>query len=891
MDQPTLKRRDFLKVTAAGGIAATLGGTLKPGLTQAQPAQDAAPATKIVKTQCRGCISNCGVFAHVRNGRVIKLEGNPEYPLSKGAMCAKGLSGIQALYHPNRIKYPMKRIGERGDNKWQRISWDEALDTIAKKLMDTREKYGAEAVLGSTGGGGNPNFLSVARFCDVFGSPNWFEPGAAQCYMPRQLAYMMMYGGGPTGNPSIADSNCLELYYPDETPVKTLVLWGTGPSYSTPPCGGQAMVELRARGVKTIVIDPRLTPDAAKADIWLPIRPGTDVALMSAWIKYIIEKKRYDTDFVLKWTNLPFLVDTKTKMFLRESDLTAGGSKDTYVVWDRKTKSAKALPYPYDDNLDPEQFGTFTVNGVACKTGFQLLKERVESFTIEKAAEICWLDAKKIEEAINLYAKSTPSGIIIGVATDHNPNSTQSAMGSATLDLMMGNVEKPGALLQRFSDGAVGDLRSTPLKKFLPEAQLKKRLGGIEHKGLLRWWTGQPAEILKAMQTGKPYPIKVWLDRSGNKLAMVPQPEKWVEAMKNLDLIVHVFLYPTSFSAYADILLPATEWLETDFLVNGMNKLFVRQAVTHLWETMNETAFWAELAKRCAKLGHEGCKKAFDPKETAPELPYYETYEQQLDAWTAFVGMPWKEFVQKSPVEFCAFDKWKVYYVYKEIDPKTGKPKGFGTPSKKCEVYLESMITLARTGEPMTTYPLPPASKDYDPLLYYMEPHENPKAEIGKTYPLVMTNGRLPMYHHGTLRNIPWLREIYPVPELWVHPDTAKTYGVAHRDWVFVESQRGRIQARARVTQGMAPGVVYMERFWNPETLGTPTQGWKEMNVNVLSKGDAPFNDVCGTHTLRGYQVKISKADGPPPGVWYEPEQFAAWLPQPSETTKPVEVR
>jgi anaerobic selenocysteine-containing dehydrogenase len=140
--------------------------------------------TRYVKTACRACIANCGVIAHVREGRVVKLEGNPEDPMSKGRMCAKGLAGIQALYNPNRIKYPMKRIGPRGSGQWERISWDEALDIIARKLMETREKYGAEAVFCSTGGGGNPEIWSIARFCNIFGTPNWFEPGCAQCYLP-----------------------------------------------------------------------------------------------------------------------------------------------------------------------------------------------------------------------------------------------------------------------------------------------------------------------------------------------------------------------------------------------------------------------------------------------------------------------------------------------------------------------------------------------------------------------------------------------------------------------------------------------------------------------------------------------------------------------------------
>ena len=96
-----------------------------------------------VKTCCRACIANCGVIATVKNGRVVKLEGNPEDRMSKGRMCAKGLSGIQALYHPNRNKYPMMRVGKRGANKWRRISWEKAIDIIARKLVETKQKYGS----------------------------------------------------------------------------------------------------------------------------------------------------------------------------------------------------------------------------------------------------------------------------------------------------------------------------------------------------------------------------------------------------------------------------------------------------------------------------------------------------------------------------------------------------------------------------------------------------------------------------------------------------------------------------------------------------------------------------------------------------------------------------
>jgi len=250
--------------------------------------------------------------------------------------------------------------------------------------------------------------------------------------------------------------------------------------------------------------------------------------------------------------------------------------------------------------------------------------------------------------------------------------------------------------------------------------------------------------------------------------------------------------------------------------------------------------------------------------------------------------MTWKDLLAHNPVEYMPYDKWNQYYVYKKIDPKTGLPQGFRTPTKKLELYGDVFIELGRTGKPYALQKLPPVKQDYDPLPYYLEPAESPTGEIAKKYPLVLTSGRIPMYHHGTLRNIPYLREIYPVPETWLNPITAKQYGVQTGDWVWVESLRGRIRGKVRVTEGVGPNIVWMERFWFPETLNTKTGGWQESNVNVLTKNDAPFNDMVGTYTLRGFQVQISKADGAPEGIWQKPQDFKPWMPEPSDTTPNV---
>lgn len=889
MDLSRLSRRSFLKTTAAAGTTAALTGGLIPASEAAAAAKAPAAAldkTEIVKTSCRACIHDCAILAHVRNGRIVKIEGNPESQMNQGAVCAKGLSAIHAVYHPNRNKYPLIRVGKRGENKWKRISWKEAIDIIAKKCCEVTDKYGAESILVTTGGGGNPCFAGIRRLANALGTPNFMEPGCAQCYLPRVVTFNLQYGGPAT---SIADENALEIYNPN-TEMKNIVLWGANASYSCPAGGGRALAELRAKGVKTVSIDPRFVPDAAKADVWLPIRPGTDVAMMLAWMRYIIANDLYDKDFCLKWTNLPHLVDPDTGMCLRAKDFFGEGGQYDRVIWDAKTNEPKLLPYPWDDKLEPVLDGEFEWKGKRYATGFRLLKNRVEPWTLEKAAKVCWVEVESLEEAIKIYAEG-PGGLVLGVATDQIENSAQAAQGAVILNALMGYVEKPGTLMQRNPIGDVlnqGRYPVNPAPKLLPKGQLKKRLGGAEHKGLYMWDAAQPAAVLEAMAHGKPYPIKVWLERSGNKLTALPEPQKWADASKNVDLIVHLFMYPTSFSHYADILLPSTEWLETNTLVNHLNKVFARQAVTHTWETVDESLAWSRLVIRCAELGHKNAQRACDPEFMGVDLPYWKTMEEMLDARLKTAGLTWKTMLEKdNPHQFMTYEEWNQYYVYLQKD-KDGLPRGFKTSSRRIDVYGDCYITLAQTGKPYARdIDVPPASKNYDPLPYYLEPHENPNNKIGKAFPLVMTNGRIPFYHHGTLRNSAYLREKYPVPEVWVNPVDAEKYGVKHDEWIWVESLRGKIRGMARVTEGIPVGVVYMERFWTPETLNSKDEGWKSVNVQVLAKADPPYNDIFGTHTLRGFQVKIYPApEGAPEGVFTKPEQFKIWMPQPTDRTK-----
>jgi len=247
----------------------------------------------LLKSTCKMDHSGCGVLVHVKEGRVTRVEGNPQCPINRGTMCAKGLASIQQTYHPNRLLHPLKRVGEKGDGKWKRISWDEALDTITQKLNDIKKEYGAEAVCFGKGTGRNEKFL-LYRLANLFGTPNFLDP-AYICYLPRVHATQITCGG-----PSEWDKVVVPDY--DQSP-KCVVLWGSqiGVTNVDGMCGVKFMKAWN-RGAKLIVVDPRFTSFASKADLWLQIRPGTDAALALGMLNVIIQKGLYDKEFVNNWT-------------------------------------------------------------------------------------------------------------------------------------------------------------------------------------------------------------------------------------------------------------------------------------------------------------------------------------------------------------------------------------------------------------------------------------------------------------------------------------------------------------------------------------------------------------------------------------------------------------
>lgn len=281
---PILSRRRFLKIsTGAAGLAATAGawgpdwGEL---LARPRPGDE----IRTVPTFCDVCFWKCGALAYTRNGKLWKIEGNPEDPLSRGRLCPRGTGGIGAHFDPDRLKAPLIRRRNRGQEEWAEVTWDEALGFIAEKLEAIKAEHGPEAVALFSHGIGGSFFKHTLK---AFGTPNVAAPSYAQCRGPRDVGFNLTFGEG-VGSPErtdIANARCL-------------VLIGSHLGENMHNTQVQEFAQAVGSGASIIVVDPRFSVAAGKAKHYLPIKPGTDLALLLAWMHVLVEEELYDREYV-----------------------------------------------------------------------------------------------------------------------------------------------------------------------------------------------------------------------------------------------------------------------------------------------------------------------------------------------------------------------------------------------------------------------------------------------------------------------------------------------------------------------------------------------------------------------------------------------------------------
>jgi thiosulfate reductase / polysulfide reductase chain A len=278
-----LSRRRFLKISA-GSLAAL--GAARGGISAASQRATAAAekGERRVATFCDICFWKCGAIATVQDGKLRKIEGNPLDPLSRGRLCPRGSGGIGAHFDRDRLRSPLIRVSGRGEEKWQEVTWEEALDHIATRMKKIAAEHGPESVaLFSHGIGGN--FLK--HTLKAFGSPNAAAPSFAQCRGPRDTGFELTFGDG-LGSPERTDIEN----------TRCLVLIGSHLGENMHNTQVQEFARAVHKGATVIVADPRFSVAAGKAKHYLPIKPGTDLALLLAWMHTLVQEKLYDADYV-----------------------------------------------------------------------------------------------------------------------------------------------------------------------------------------------------------------------------------------------------------------------------------------------------------------------------------------------------------------------------------------------------------------------------------------------------------------------------------------------------------------------------------------------------------------------------------------------------------------
>ena len=248
------------------------------------------------RNACQVCYCDCGMLTYMKEGRVIKVEGDPENIHNRGVLCAQGRSARQMLYAPDRLKYPMKKVVKGDKVEFERVSWDDAIDFIADKLQMIREKYGPQS-LAIVKGPVRPMLEQIfQRFANVYGTPN-YSGNWSYCVGPKVLGYKYTYGTTPHGAPFMPWS--------DFRNSKFIMLFGTNPAITfihRYPRIMSDILDAKEKGAKLVVVDPRYTETASKADVYLPIKPGTDSAFILAMIRIIINEGLHDAEFVSKCT-------------------------------------------------------------------------------------------------------------------------------------------------------------------------------------------------------------------------------------------------------------------------------------------------------------------------------------------------------------------------------------------------------------------------------------------------------------------------------------------------------------------------------------------------------------------------------------------------------------
>ncbi len=714
----------------------------------------------------------------MKHGKILRIEtDNDEEPQLRA--CVRGRAYRQRVYSDERLKYPLRRVGERGEGIFERISWEEALDEISTNMKEIKKNYGNSAILLVPGGGNQGMLHGVTPhglMLNQFGG--YTRMWGAPSYEGALFASMATYGTMMTGN---AREDLLNS--------KLIIMWGWNPANTVWDPGTSLMIsKAREKGIKIISIDPIFTDSTAVfANDWIPIRPGTDTAMLIAMAYVIISEEKHNQAFIEKFTI----------GFDKYKDYVLG-------IHDGQPK------------------------------------------TPEWAEKITKVPAKVITNLAREYAETKPAALIAGWGPARTMFGEQYSRAANVLCAITGNIGIKGGYASGFmrayysreriiSGGKkkVGPIKPEAEKPRKPRAQdnpvdfgalprgdaLYKLKGGTNPANTRIHWNDYYNAILEGRKGGYPADIKMAYIVATNRLNQYGDVNKGVKALKTLDFIVTFDQFMTPTAQLADIVIPVNTFMErNDVAVPWLGSpyyIYLNKAIDSLYESKSDLEICKELSK---KLGIE---------QSLLSLPE----DQILRLLTA----PRKEIKSYKKMKRDGYYKVKVeepFIAFKsQIEDPENNP--FPTLSGKIEIYCEH---IAEKNNPL----MPPIPK----YLSHDDHYDSPKAE---KYPLQLLTPHNKRRTHSTLEKIPWLEEVEP-HTVWINPIDASMRSINNGDLVDVFNERGRTRLPAKIIERIIPGAVciYQGSWYNPNKDGVDLGGC----ANILTQdgyspgGSFPLNST-----------------------------------------------
>jgi molybdopterin-containing oxidoreductase family molybdopterin binding subunit len=637
----------------------------------------------------------------------------------------------------------MKRVGERGEGKFERISWEEAFDIIADRFKRIAAKYGWKSigwVLGGPGAGTTKfgAYLRIASLTQSTRVSSWGYgdaglPCGSRVIFGSHLPYIYLFG-------KFWQRNWPEL----------LIIWGTNPAETAPLQTMRKVMDSKENGSIVVVIDSRFTVTASKADEYLGLKPGTDSALALGLMHVIFQKSLHNKEFIQEHTNGPYLVRNDTGKFLLGKDIGARKAK-AYIIWDQDLKSPKIIRR---SNFSSSSItGTYEVNGIECKPAFQLLMDLANEYPPEKAADTTGVEADLIVRLAEKIGTSKTATFFTYLGFTRTYHGDISLRGLATVASVTGHVATS------FSSGRLpAILNWDPFLKAIPDKPSFHRIGILN--------------LYDAVISGNPYPIKALWFAFINFLNQCVDCNKIInEFFPKLDFIVQTELFMTPTARYADLLLPVCSFLEfSDFIPQPYPYLQLQQKVIEpLYESKSDINIVAGVAER---LGFG---------------KYFKGGEEGL------INL----ILDHPSLKGVSIESLKTGAMYLKEIPEGGKfTLPFRTPSGKIELYAESLIEEGQA------------------LPIFLEPIEAPISPGEKKYPLIFIQGHSRFRTHSGFANVSSLLELNPEPLIEINPIDAKKRSISDNDMVTVFNDRGRTTLKARLTEGVRPGVVNITEGW-----------------------------------------------------------------------------